>query len=243
MRSLLLVLIAAVAFAGCAGTGSDPTGSTTTTTMPATGGSVCTSKVDATKTAAEPTWILETSKGVIRITLYCDKTPITAQNIVDLTEKMYYDGTKFHRVIEDFMDQGGDPNTKNPETPSTRYGTGGPGYTIVDEFYCTDGTVSTAHPAKCASGLGLKHDEAGVVSMANSGAPRSGSSQFFLTAGPAPWLDGRHSIFGKAADQESLDVILAINKSPTVMQAGDQPGSPSRPNPDIVLTKATIEWT
>lgn len=241
MRVLVTLLVLGVALAGCAtNTDNGGTTTTTTTTTPTTGtggnasgGTGCTS-ADGAHTAANPVWKLETSKGVVRIKLYCDKTPITAGNIVNLTEKGYFDGTKFHRVIKDFMDQGGDPLTKD-DSQQARWGTGGPGYTIKDEFYCADGTVSYTLPAQCPGGqLGLKHDRAGVVSMANTGRPQTGGSQFFLTAVPTPWLDGKHAIFGEAADQESVNVILAINKSPTT--TGD------RPDPAIVLTKATIEW-
>lgn len=248
MRVLVTLLVLGVALAGCAtnpdngGTGTNT--NTTTTTTPtgnsnAGGGEGCASK-DGTKRATNPTWVLETTKGVVRVTLFCDKTPITAQHIIGLVEAGCYDGTKFHRVIRDFMDQGGDPLSKD-DSQAARWGTGGPedcGHspdTIVDEFYCEDGTVSKTHPATCPGGrLGLKHDKPGIASMANTGRPQTGGSQFFLTAVPTPWLDGKHAIFGEAADQESLDVILAINKSPT--------GPGDRPNPPIVLTKATIEW-
>lgn len=232
MRLVLMLLVLSVGLAGCAesGTNDPPGGTTTTTTMPpaSTGdGNRC---ADAT---TNPAWVLETSKGVIRMTLFCDKTPYTASHFINLTEAGYFDGTKFHRVIRDFMDQGGDPLTKD-DSKASSWGTGGPGYTIKDEFYCADGTVSYTHPATCAKGLGLKHDQPGILSMANTGRPATGGSQFFLTAVPTPWLDGKHAIFGEAADQASLDVILAINKSPTA--TGD------RPNPPILLTKATIDW-
>lgn len=177
--------------------------------------------------------------GTIRIDLFCDKTPITAQNIVKLTEAGCYDGTRFHRVITDFMDQGGDPRSKDDERRAT-WGQGGPEdcgqtpTTIVDEFYCVDGSVSTEHPANCASGLGLKHDTPGVLSMANTGAPRTGGSQFFLTVVPTPWLDGKHAIFGHTADAESLEVARAINA------AGSRGGTPTVL---VTISTATIEWS
>jgi cyclophilin family peptidyl-prolyl cis-trans isomerase len=243
----LVALVLAASFAGCAENGKTTTPTATGTPTPSpvatppaptATSSVeversCTSRLDANKTATEPTLVFETSKGTIRITLFCDKAPITAQNIVDLAEARYYDGTRFHRVIKDFMDQGGDPLTRDV-TQSSRWGTGGPGYTIVDEFYCADGTISNTHPASCASGLGLKHDKPGVMSMANTGRPMTGGSQFFLTAVPTPHLDGLHAIFGEVADAESLEVALAINRAPT--SAGD------RPNPEIVLQRASIDW-
>ncbi|HET6405827.1 MAG TPA: peptidylprolyl isomerase, partial [Candidatus Thermoplasmatota archaeon] len=205
---------------------------------PASSGSECVSTVGEER-ASQPTWVLETSMGTMRLTLYCDKTPLTGQHFVNLTEEGYFDGTKFHRVIRNFMNQGGDPLTKD-DAQAARWGTGGPTdasgnrYGIVDEFYCADGTVSYTLPAQCPSGLGLKHDAAGVLSMANTGQPRSGGSQFFITAVATPHLDGRHAIFGRIADQESLDVALAINRAPTA------PGD--RPNPPIVLERATIDW-
>lgn len=188
----------------------------------------------AAREAARPTWVLDTSMGTMRVTLFCDRTPRTGQNFVNLTEAGYFDGTKFHRVIENFMNQGGDPLTKN-DTQAARWGTGGPGYTIVDEFWCADGKVSTTHPATCgAAGLGLKHDGPGVLSMANTGRPRTGGSQFFLTAVATPHLDGKHAVFGHMTDAESLRVALEINKVDT--------NSADRPIVPVVLRTATIEW-
>jgi len=146
----------------------------------------------------------ETSKGVFKIELFEDKAPLTAQNFISLTEKKFYDGLIFHRVIPDFMIQGGDP---------VGNGTGGPGYAIKDEF----------HPD-------LKHDDAGVLSMANSG-PNSGGSQFFITLVPTPWLDNRHAVFGKVV--EGLDVVKSIGVVKT--RGGD------RPQEDVVIEKITIE--
>ncbi len=229
MRLAILIAIIPLVAAGCLeGNTPAPGGGS-----PSTGGKTCYSTILPSTTAAEPTWVLNTSMGMIRITLFCDKTPITAQNFVNLTEKEHFDGTKFHRVIKDFMDQGGDPLTKD-DSQAAAWGTGGPGYTIVDEFYCADGTVSYTHPSSCAE-LGLVHDTPGTLSMANTGRAHTGGSQFFLTAVPTAWLDGKHAVFGHTADQASLDVALAINRAPTA--AGD------RPNPPIVIHKATIEWS
>jgi cyclophilin family peptidyl-prolyl cis-trans isomerase len=124
---------------------------------------------------------LHTDKGVITIKLHAQKTPRTVNNFVFLAREGFYDGVIFHRVIADFMAQGGDP---------TGTGTGGPGYTFADEF----------DPS-------LKHDGPGVLSMANAGAGTNGS-QFFLTHVATPWLDGKHSVFGKVSD--GLDVLLSI---------------------------------
>ena len=108
-----------------------------------------------------------TTLGDFTAELFEDKAPKTAQNFIDLAEKGFYDGVIFHRVIDDFMIQGGDP---------TGTGMGGPGYQIDDEF-----------------GPGLKHDGEGILSMANAG-PNTGGSQFFITLVPTPWLDGHHAI-------------------------------------------------
>ncbi|HUR68962.1 MAG TPA: peptidylprolyl isomerase [Candidatus Thermoplasmatota archaeon] len=228
MRLLVaLLLLSAPLLAGCA---ENPTTPPTAATGTPPNAKECTS---GSNHAAQPTWVLKTTKGTIRITLFCDKAPITTQNIVTLTQSKYFDGSKFHRVIKDFMDQGGDPLTKD-DSKQGQWGTGGPGYTIKDEFYCADGSVSNTLPASCPTGLGLKHEGAGVLSMANTGRPETGGSQFFMTAVSTPWLDGKHPIFGHTADDASTQVVLDINHSPTA--SGD------RPNPPIALESATIEW-
>lgn len=129
---------------------------------------------------------LETSKGDMVLQLYEEKAPITTENFKKLVQQGYYDGTVFHRVIEGFMIQGGDP---------TGTGMGGPGYQIEDEF----------HPE-------LKHDKKGILSMANSG-PNTGGSQFFITLAPTPWLDNRHSVFGELT--QGMDVLEAIGSVQT----------------------------
>ena len=122
-----------------------------------------------------------TEKGSIRIRLFADKAPQTVNNFVFLAREGFFDGTTFHRVIKDFMVQGGDP---------TGTGTGGPGYRIRDEF----------HPD-------LKHDKPGILSMANAG-PNTGGSQFFITHAPTPWLDERHAVFGEVV--EGMELVYAI---------------------------------
>lgn len=124
---------------------------------------------------------LHTEKGDIHIELFAEKVPQTVNNFVFLAREGYYDGTIFHRVIADFMAQGGDP---------TATGRGGPGYRFADEF----------HPQ-------LRHDKPGILSMANAG-PGTNGSQFFITHIPTPWLDNRHSVFGQVT--QGMDVLLSI---------------------------------
>lgn len=143
--------------------------------------------------------ILHTTLGAIEIELYNDKAPITAGNFLKLAQEGYYDGTAFHRVIPDFMIQGGDPLSKDYTNP--RIGTGGPDYRIRDEF-----------------APGLKHDKPGILSMANSG-PNTGGSQFFLTTVPTPWLDGKHAIFGRVVS--GMDIVAQIEAAPR--DARDKP--------------------
>jgi cyclophilin family peptidyl-prolyl cis-trans isomerase len=122
-----------------------------------------------------------TDKGDIVVRLHSEKTPKTVNNFVFLAREGYYDGTIFHRVIANFMAQGGDP---------TGTGTGGPGYRFGDEF----------HPS-------LRHDKPGILSMANAG-PNTNGSQFFITHVPTPWLDNKHSVFGEVS--QGVDILLSI---------------------------------
>ena len=128
---------------------------------------------------------IQTTKGLIKISLYYDQAPITVANFVNLAKRGYYDNLTFHRVIDDFMIQGGCPSGT---------GTGGPGYQFQDEF----------HPD-------LKHDQSGILSMANAG-PGTNGSQFFITHLPTPWLDNNHTVFGKTIDDESQGIVNDINQ-------------------------------
>lgn len=130
---------------------------------------------------ANPMAKINTNHGTFTAELFEDRAPKTTANFMELAESGYYDGVLFHRIIPDFMIQGGDPDGT---------GMGGPGYTIPDEF----------HPE-------LRHDTPGVFSMANAG-PNTGGSQFFITLVPTPWLDDRHAVFGKVV--AGMDVVEAI---------------------------------
>ncbi len=142
----------------------------------------------------QPRVTFETNKGTIVAEICRDAVPVTAKNFIDLVSSGYYDGTKFHRIITDFMMQGGDPNSKDDD-PSDD-GRGGPGYAIEDEFHRL-----------------LRHDRAGVLSMANSG-PNSGGSQFFITFAETPWLDDKHAVFGHVVRGLSvLDAVEAVGSS------------------------------
>jgi peptidyl-prolyl cis-trans isomerase B (cyclophilin B) len=126
---------------------------------------------------------IETDRGTIRLELFADKTPNTVANFEKLASEGFYDGLVFHRVIADFMIQGGCPNGT---------GNGDAGYKFDDEFHAE-----------------LRHDGPGVLSMANAG-PNTNGSQFFITHVPTPWLDGKHSVFGKVV--EGQDVVDAVQQ-------------------------------
>tara|TARA_Y100000758_G_scaffold70091_1_gene45993 strand:+ start:532 stop:1035 length:504 start_codon:yes stop_codon:yes gene_type:complete len=126
---------------------------------------------------------ITTTKGTIKLNLFYNETPVTVSNFVNLANRGYYNDISFHRVIDNFMVQGGCP---------LGMGTGGPGYEFDDEF----------HPD-------LKHDTPGVLSMANAG-PGTNGSQFFITHLETPWLDNHHTVFGKIMDDESQNIINSI---------------------------------
>ncbi|MBR3722304.1 MAG: peptidylprolyl isomerase [Selenomonadaceae bacterium] len=130
--------------------------------------------------------VFETNMGTFEIELFEDKAPNTAKNFIDLAQKGFYNGLIFHRVIDGFMIQGGDPEGT---------GMGGPGYTIKDEFH-----------------KDLKHSSEGILSMANAG-PNTGGSQFFITLDKTPWLDGHHAVFGKVI--KGMDVVKKIGRTKT----------------------------
>jgi peptidyl-prolyl cis-trans isomerase B (cyclophilin B) len=133
--------------------------------------------------------LFKTDKGDLEATLFATKAPVTVANFLNLAQRGFYDGLKFHRVIADFMVQGGDP---------TGTGMGGPGYKFEDE-------VKT----------GLKHDKPGIFSMANAG-PGTNGSQFFITHVATPWLDGKHTVFGEVT--KGQDVVNAIRQGDKIVK-------------------------
>lgn len=165
--------------------------------------------------------VLETNQGVIKIELYVDQMPITTKNFIDLIESGFYDDTRFHRVIADFMVQGGDPKTADTSLVG-EWGTGGPGYTIEDEF---------------VSGLS---NTRGTISMANTGRPNTGGSQFFINLVDNSFLDfdkqpstSRHPVFGEVI--EGMDVVDNIA---SVQVSND---GMNRPVQDIIILRAYME--
>jgi peptidylprolyl isomerase len=199
------------------GGGAPATSTAATTTAPT---------VTATSTAANPEPMnettrvrLTTSAGDIVLELYTGQTPITAGNFIELAKKGYYDGTKFHRVIDGFMIQGGDPLTKD-DAAAARWGTGGPGYTIEDEFVA-----------------GLSNVR-GTIAMANTGAPKTGGSQFFINLVDNVGLDfdkppmtSSHPVFGRVV--EGLDVVDEIAQVAT--------DGRDRPVEAVVIQKVAVE--
>ncbi len=172
----------------------------------------------APKATADEVGILDTSKGRMVVEFWEKDAPQTVANFKKLARQGYYDGTGFHRIIKNFMIQGGDPKSKNPT--ATDLGTGGPGYTIKDEF--------NSHP----------HVK-GVLSMANTGTPNSAGSQFFVMHGTAPSLDGHYTAFGHLIS--GMDVLDKIANSPTgpnPSMPGERsrspPQAPVRPKPRVI---------
>lgn len=152
---------------------------------------------------------LHTNHGIITLELDAEKAPKTVENFLQYVRDGFFDGTIFHRVIDGFMIQGGDPEGT---------GFGGPGYGIIDEF-----------PSDANGQLLLRHEAAGILSMANSGA-NTGGSQFFITLDETSWLDGKHSVFGRVV--EGLEVVQAVGATAT--DAND------RPLTEVVMESVTI---
>ncbi len=170
------------------------------------------------ETMENPIVVMKTNQGTIKIELFIDTMPITAGNFQKLVEEGFYDGQRFHRVIKNFMIQSGDPNSKDV-SKQNMWGTGGPGYSIKDEF--VEGPSNLR----------------GTLSMANSG-PNSGGSQFFLNLVDNTFLDwnkppmqSKHPVFGKVV--EGMDIVDTIGSVQT--------GSRDKPVDDIVIESAVIE--
>ncbi|MCP5051150.1 MAG: peptidylprolyl isomerase [bacterium] len=136
------------------------------------------------------TAVIETNKGTINLKLFGEQTPVTVGNFVNLATRGYYNGLKFHRVIPNFMVQGGCPDGN---------GMGGPGYQFEDE--CTGE---------------LRHRKPGILSMANAG-PGTNGSQFFITHVPTEWLDGKHTVFGEVAGQEDQNIVNSIGQDDNIV--------------------------
>jgi cyclophilin family peptidyl-prolyl cis-trans isomerase len=160
---------------------------------------------------ANPTAVFDTSLGSFRAEIYLDKMPITAKNFIDLAESGFYDGLHFHRVIRGFMCQFGCPHSRDPLSRAA--GTGGPPH----------GTIQDEHPENAKLS-----NEPGTLSMANTGRPNSGGSQFFLNAAHNHYLDwftpgaSKHPVFGRVT--EGLDIVKKIETTPTA--PGDRPLTP-----------------
>jgi len=135
--------------------------------------------------------LIETSKGNIRLRLFGDKVPFTVANFVNLVLRGYYNDLAFHRVIAEFMVQGGCPRGD---------GTGGPGYQFLDEFVTE-----------------LCHDRPGILSMANAG-PNTNGSQFFITHVPTPWLDQKHTVFGAVESDKDQDIVNSIVQGDKILK-------------------------
>ena len=152
---------------------------------------------------------IETNKGTINLTLFADRVPFTVANFVNLSQKGFYDGLKFHRVLDNFMVQGGCPQGT---------GTGGPGYKFEDEFDAE-----------------LRHDRPGILSMANAG-PNTNGSQFFITHVPTDWLDGKHSVFGAVVsddDQSVVNSIVGGDKIKSITIGGDASDLMAKTQPKV----------
>jgi peptidyl-prolyl cis-trans isomerase B (cyclophilin B) len=134
--------------------------------------------------------IIKTSKGEIKLNLFADQTPYTVANFANLAKRGFYNGLNFHRVLADFMIQGGCP---------LGTGTGGPGYRFKDEFVKE-----------------LKHNKPGILSMANAG-PGTNGSQFFITHVHTPWLDGKHTVFGSVIDEQDMKVVNSIAQKDAIV--------------------------
>jgi peptidyl-prolyl cis-trans isomerase B (cyclophilin B) len=164
--------------------------------------------------------VISTNKGDINLELYHNVAPKTVENFVKLSNDKFYDGTKFHRVIKEFMIQGGDPLSK---TDDPRAGMGGPGYKFEDEINPRSIGVSDANIAKLESEgytynftLNSMPVDVGSLAMANAGPDTNGSQFFIVTYSPQPHLNGRHTVFGKVTDDASMKVVRSIDQGDVI---------------------------
>jgi cyclophilin family peptidyl-prolyl cis-trans isomerase len=181
--------------------------------------------------------VLDTNQGTIKIRLYRTAAPKTVENFVKLANEGFYDGTKFHRVIADFMIQGGDPLSRD-ETKINQWGSGGPGYKFDDEINpwaigVDDQTIKTLQSQgyKYDKNLTSLQNLPGYVAMANSGPSTNGSQFFIITESPQTQLNGKHTVFGRV--MMGMDVVKKI--------AAVKTNTNDRPIDDIVINKVTIE--
>ncbi|HQR46444.1 MAG TPA: peptidylprolyl isomerase [Thermoanaerobaculia bacterium] len=160
--------------------------------------------------------VLKTSQGDVTVRFFYDKAPNHVKNFVDLSAKGFYDGTLFHRVIPEFMIQGGDPNTKKPETPETRYGTGG----NKDE---------KGQPVNVKAEFNDTPHRRGVLSMARASSPDSASSQFFVCVKDSPFLDRQYTAFGEVVKgMEVVDKIVAESNYDPASGGAGKPRNPQK---------------
>lgn len=152
-----------------------------------------TSNTSNIKTMENPIVVLHTTEGDIELELFASAAPVTVKNFTDLVSQGFYNGTRFHRVIEGFMIQGGDPLSKD-DAMMMRWGTGGPGYQFADEIHADN------------------HNVVGTISMANAG-PNTNGSQFFINTADNTFLDTKHTVFGKVV--KGMDVVMTISQTPT----------------------------
>lgn len=175
---------------------------TTDVVIPATATSTTPTPTESATPSSRMNAIITTNQGVITLELFGERTPNTVQNFTKLAQEGFYNGTKFHRVIKDFMIQGGDPLSKD-DTQMARWGTGGPGYQFADEITPEN------------------RNDAGTISMANAG-PNTNGSQFFINTKDNNFLDPKHTVFGRVV--EGMDVVMKISTTQT--GPNDRPASP-----------------
>jgi peptidyl-prolyl cis-trans isomerase B (cyclophilin B) len=221
MKKLILTCLFGASFGLLTGCGNAPSSADSSTQSQPTPAATPAASAAAPAAAANEVAVIKTTDGDMVFEFWSDVAPNTVENFKKLAKQGFYDGTAFHRIIKGFMAQGGDPNTKDPAASPESFGQGGPGYTIADEFH------SRPHSR-------------GVISMAHSGAPNSGGSQFFicfdLSPGQADALNGKYAAFGKLIKGD--DVLEKIANSPCT--GPNSMGEMSIPNPRVGITSITI---